>query len=87
MPAIGVIGRGYLAPDRVHHGRVHRINLSRGEVEVKFFDFDMYGTVSVGRNVGVQGGYRSVVVDYMVDEDTGDLKMKGLYFGAAWSRF
>ena len=28
------------------------------------------------------GRYRSVVVDYVVDEDTGHLKMKGLYFGA-----
>ena len=51
-------------------------------IEVKFWDFDLYGTVSVGRNFGVQGGYRSVVVDYIVDEDTGDLKMKGPYFGA-----
>ena len=27
--------------------------------------------------VGVQGGYRSLVADYLVDDDSGDLKMKG----------
>jgi hypothetical protein len=58
------------------------MSVTPGEDELKFWDFDLYGTVSAGRNFGVQGGYRSVVADYIVDEDTGDLKMKGLYFGA-----
>jgi hypothetical protein len=31
--------------------------------------------------VGAQIGYRSVTVDYVVDDDTGNLKMKGPYFG------
>ena len=51
------------------------------EFSAKLFDFDIYGTVSLGRNVGIQGGYRSVVAEYLVDEDSGDLKLKGLYFG------
>ena len=34
-----------------------------------------------GRYIGAQLGYRSVTVDYVVDDDTGNLKMKGLYFG------
>jgi hypothetical protein len=82
VPTIGVIGRGYLAPAVSITGEFSGLKLSRGDNEVKFFDFDLYGTVTFGRNVGVQGGYRSVVADYIIDEDTGDLKMKGLYFGA-----
>jgi hypothetical protein len=44
-------------------------------------DFDFYGTLSFGRHVAAQGGYRSLTADYLVDEDAGDLKMKGWYFG------
>ena len=40
-----------------------------------------HGTVSFGRHLGAQAGYRSVVVHYLTDEDLGDLKMKGPYFG------
>src|SRR5687767_14926521 len=82
VPTLGVIGRGYLAPAVSITGEFTGLSITRDEFEGKFFDFDLYGTVSFGRNVGVQGGYRSVVVDYIVDEDTGDLKMKGPYFGA-----
>ena len=82
VPTIGVIGRGYVATAVSITGEFTGFKFSRDENEVTFFDFDLYGTVSLGRNVGVQGGYRSVVADYIIDEDTGDLKMKGPYFGA-----
>ena len=82
VPTIGVIGRGYLAPAVSITGEFSGLNLSPGDDQLKFWDFDLYGTVTFGRNVGIQGGYRSVVADYIIDEDTGDLKMKGLYFGA-----
>jgi hypothetical protein len=82
IPAIGVIGRGYLAPAFSVTGEFSALSLNRGDDEGSLFDFDVYGMVNLGRNVGVQAGYRSVAVDYIVDEDTGDLKMKGLYFGA-----
>jgi hypothetical protein len=45
-------------------------------------DFELYGTVSISRYLGVQGGYRSLTADYTVESDTGDLEMKGPYFGA-----
>jgi hypothetical protein len=53
-----------------------------GDFDAKLFDFDVNGAVSFGRHVGVQGGYRSVTADYLVDQDAGDLKMQGMYFGA-----
>jgi hypothetical protein len=84
VPTVGVIGRGYphrnvsitaeftgfKLPDRISE-----------EFEAKLFDLDIYGTVSFGSHVGVQGGYRSVVAEYLVDDDAGDLKMKGTYIG------
>jgi hypothetical protein len=82
VPTIGVIGRGYLANAVSITGEFSGFSITRDEFEGTFFDFDLYGTVSMGRNFGVQGGYRSVVVDYLVDGDSGDLKMKGPYFGA-----
>lgn len=58
-----------------------RDGLSDDEFEAKMYDFDVYGTLNFGRFAAVQGGYRSVTADYLVDDDAGDLKMKGLYFG------
>ena len=49
----------------------------------RYYDFDLYGTVNFTDHIGVQAGYRSLTVFYKVETDTGDLKMKGLYFGAA----
>jgi hypothetical protein len=51
------------------------------DLEAKVNDFDIYGTVNFGRHVGAQAGYRSLTSEYSIDEDEGDLKMKGFYFG------
>jgi hypothetical protein len=51
------------------------------DLEANVSDFDIYGTVNFGRHVGAQLGYRSLTSDYSIDEDEGDLKMKGMYFG------
>ena len=42
---------------------------------------DLYATGSFTRNLAVQGGYRRITANYVVDDDTGDLKLKGMYFG------
>jgi hypothetical protein len=82
IPTLGVAGRGYLAPALSVTGEFTAMKMGWQDDELKFFDFDLYGTVNFGRNVGVVGGYRSVVARYLLDGDSGDLKMKGLYFGA-----
>jgi hypothetical protein len=82
IPTIGVIGRGYVSPNVSITGEFSGLNIARDEDEGKLYDFDLYGTVTAGRNFGVQAGYRSVTVDYVVDSDSGVLKMKGLYLGA-----
>jgi hypothetical protein len=51
------------------------------DLDASMSDFDIYGTVNFGGHVGAQFGYRSVTGSYAVDDDEGDLKMKGPYFG------
>lgn len=81
VPTVGVIGRGYVADMVAITGEFTGLKVSTSDFDAKFTDFDLYGTVNFGRNVGAQVGYRSVIVKYDVDDDTGDLKMQGPYFG------
>ena len=81
VPTIGVIGRGYILPMVAITGEFTGLSLNRDDFEAKFFDFDINGTVSFGRHLGAQAGYRSVDVHYLTDGDAGDLKMKGPYVG------
>jgi hypothetical protein len=84
VPGIGGIGRGYFSKNVSVTGEFTAFKMPDSfseEIEGKFFDFDLYGTVNFGRNAGVQVGYRSITVDYAKDEDAGNLKMKGPYFG------
>jgi hypothetical protein len=92
VPTIGIVGRlyphrnfsvttefgGFKMPGFIASRISEAVS---GDFEAKLFDFDIYGTASLGRHVGVQGGYRSVSAEYLVDQDAGTLKMKGLYFG------
>lgn len=82
VPTIGGIARGYVARDVSVTTELTALKLSRSDVIAKFFDFDLYGTANFGRNLGVQLGYRSLTVNYDIDTDTGDLKLKGPYLGA-----
>ena len=84
VPTLGGIGRAYLSQFISVTGEFTALKLKRGSLGVKnakVYDFDVYGTANFGRYIGAQLGYRSVTVDYVVDDDTGNLKMKGLYFG------
>jgi hypothetical protein len=52
-----------------------------GDFDARMWDLDIYGTVNFGSHVGAQIGYRSLIANYLVDVDAGDLKQQGLYFG------
>ena len=45
----------------------------------RYVDFDIYGTLNMTRMVGVNLGYRSMDLTYLVDRYTGELKMDGVY--------
>jgi hypothetical protein len=83
IPAVGLIGRGYVTPNVAITGEFTFIKIP--EIDERygghFFDLDIYGTVNFTENFGAQGGYRSFDVTYHADRDDGDLQIKGIYFG------
>jgi hypothetical protein len=81
VPTAGGIVRGYLTRYVSLTGEATAVKLNRSTFNAKLYDFDVYGIANFGRYVGAQFGYRSITVDYVVDEDTGNLKLKGPYFG------
>ena len=84
VPAVGGIGRFYAAPNVSITGEFTMFKLPESideDYRARYYDFDLYGTVNFNEHVGAQAGYRSLTVFYKVETDTGDLKMKGLYFG------
>lgn len=84
IPAVGFIGRGYVVPNVSITGEFSFFKLPDSvdeDYEGNFYDFDLYGTVNFSDNFGVQGGYRSFDVFYRIENDEGQLTMKGLYFG------
>jgi len=86
VPALGLIGRGYVSKNFSVTGEFTGFKVPDAlteEFDGTFWDWDLYATVNLGRNLGLEGGYRSLDVRYVVSEDFGTLKMKGLYFGAA----
>ena len=82
VPTLGAIGRAYLTPAVAITGEFTGFRVNVSDLEVNSVDFDVYGTISFGRNYAVQGGYRSFAIDYLVKKDSGgDLKMRGPYIG------
>lgn len=82
VPTIGVAGRGYVHPMVSIGGEFTGLKISTDEFEATQFDFDINGMVTFGRFVGVQGGYRSVTLDFFIDDDSADMTFKGPYVGA-----
>ena len=81
VPTVGGIARGYLSRYISVTGELTGFKVSRSDFVAKFTDFDLYGTLNLGRNAGVQYGYRKVTVNYDIEADEGNLKLKGPYFG------
>lgn len=84
VPGLGGIVRGYFSKNFSVTGEFTGFKMPdkiSEAIDGKVVDFDVYGTLNLGRNLGVQGGYRSITADYSLDEDAGSLKMKGTYFG------
>ncbi|HSL22201.1 MAG TPA: hypothetical protein VK886_11755 [Vicinamibacterales bacterium] len=84
IPAIGGIGRVYVMPNvavtfELAALKVPKIN---DEYEATFIDWDLNGTFNVNENFGAQVGFRNLSVNYLVEQDTGDMVIRGLYFGA-----
>ena len=90
-PQLGIVGRVYPHRNVSITGEFTGFKLpgfirekftDAEEFEASFKDFEIYGTVSITRYFGIQGGYRSLTADYVEDDESGELEMKGPYFGA-----
>jgi hypothetical protein len=93
FPAIGAIARiyphkavgitfewtGFKMPGFIAN-KIADTDTDNGEAHMK--DLDIYVTGSITRFFGIQGGYRALSAEYVLDDETGDFEMKGLYFGA-----
>jgi len=81
VPTIGGIARVYLGDYVSATGEFTGFTFDRTDFRGKFYDFDVYGQVNFTRTLAFQMGYRSVKVDYFVEQDEGVLNLEGLYFG------
>ena len=86
IPTIGAIARAYVAQNISITGELTGLGsggLFGDDYRAHYVDFDLYGTVNFNDHIGAQMGYRSFNVFYHLKHDEGNLKLKGLYFGAA----
>jgi hypothetical protein len=87
IPAVGGIGRVYVAPNISITGETTIFNLGWlpeslvEDSQGHYVDIDVYGTVNFTNNIGAQIGYRKFDLGYLVEKDTGSFVLKGLYFG------
>ena len=81
IPTIGATLRVFPVDMLSIGGEFSGLKINRGRFDATFYDFNVDGTVYFGKAVGVQAGYRSVTVDYVIDDDIGNLKLKGPWLG------
>ncbi|MEO8678222.1 MAG: hypothetical protein ABI665_04200 [Vicinamibacterales bacterium] len=85
IPTIGIVGRGYLAPQVAVNGEVSifRVpdSLAKDRFDGSYTDVDFNVTYNYNRFVGAVAGYRRLSVFYQFEKDSGSLKFSGLYFG------
>lgn len=86
IPTIGFAGRVYPLPNLAIDSELNffRVPDSLSEQldgDGSYTDFDLHGTYNFNKYVGAQLGWRKTTVFYNVENDTGDLKFTGIYFG------
>lgn len=84
IPALGGIGRFYVVPNISVTGEVTLFKLPDSidnRYSGHYVDMDFYGTVNFTNYIGVQGGFRSLDMGYVVKQDTGSFVLRGIYFG------
>jgi hypothetical protein len=81
IPTIGAIGRVYVTENFAITGELTGLKLTIQEDTGKYLEFDLNAMFNFTPNLGVQGGYRTLSLDYDVEQDFGNMDLKGLYFG------
>jgi hypothetical protein len=83
IPALGGIGRYYFIPQVAITGEltIFKLPTIQEQYSGHYFDLNIYGTFNFTKNVGVQGGYRSLDLNYLAKNDTGSFTLKGIFVG------
>jgi hypothetical protein len=85
IPAIGATGRVYIMKYGSITGEFTAFKLPTNIDSLKYrahyYDWDIYGTVNVTNNFGAQVGYRTLDLRYAVEQDRGEARLEGFYFG------
>lgn len=95
IPAVGGVGRFYVIPNVAVTGEVTFFSLGwipdsllsglsddeNATYDGHYVDLNIYGTYNFTRNIGVQAGFRSFDLGYLVEKDTGTFKLRGVFFG------
>ncbi len=84
IPSIGGIMRFYPVANISITGELTGITIPASlseQYNAHYADLDIYGTVNFSDNVGAKVGYRRLDVAYVIEKDTGNFVLKGLYFG------
>jgi len=84
IPALGFVGRAYVVPNISITGEVTAFKLPtvQDKYSGHYVDVDIYGTLNLINNVGVQAGYRTLDFGFLAKEDSGSFTFKGLYIAA-----
>jgi len=86
LPAIGVVARAYPLPALAINFELSGLKVPEDidpKYQGKWLEWDLNGTFNVTNNVGVQVGWRRTNTFVKIEDDLGDLKFNGLWFGAA----
>ena len=87
IPAIGAIGRVYVTRFTPITAEFTAFELPSNLVEdyrARYIDFDIFGTVNVSKHVGANLGYRSMDLSYLIDRDSGEMKLDGFYLSGVF---
>jgi hypothetical protein len=84
IPAIGVIGRGWVTKNVAITGEFTAFSLP-DDIDAAYgghyYEWDIYGMVNFTRNVGARVGWRSHDFAYEAESDHGSAKFDGIYLG------
>lgn len=85
LPAIGIVGRVYPIPELAVNFEVSGLRLPDIDPDyaADYFDWDIHGTFNVSEYLGLQVGWRRITTFLRIENDLGDVKYQGMWFGAA----
>ena len=86
IPAIGGVARAYITRFTPITAEFTAFKLPQNiadDYRAQYLDFDVYATLNLSKMFGVNLGYRSVDFSYLIDRDTGDLRLDGFYLSGA----